>query len=192
MPETNNLPNDDISLEVIKDFTITGIAFNKHQKPEVSDFQIGYIVGSSGSGKSVLLKEFNTERIHKWEGPVCSNFTSYPQAKNRLLGAGLSSIPAWLKPYEHLSTGQKYRADLAIKMENNAVFDEFTSVLDRNTAKGLSAGIQKFIRENDIKGVVFAGPHRDVIQYLKPDWVFDTDQGQLYQDQDDLIPFMVI
>ena len=118
-----------------------------------------------------------------WAGPVCSNFRNYTEAKNKLLGSGLSSIPGWLKPYEHLSTGQKHRADLAINLKNDAVFDEFTSVLDRNTAKGLASSVEKFIRSNNITGVVFAGPHRDIISYLLPDWVFDTDLGVLYQDE---------
>ena len=55
------LPDDNISLEVIKDFTIESISFNKHRKPETGNFSIGYIVGSSGSGKSVLLNEYNKE-----------------------------------------------------------------------------------------------------------------------------------
>ena len=186
------LPDDNISLEVIKDFTIESISFNKHNKPSVQPFNIGYIVGSSGSGKSVLLKEYNREEKYVWAGPVCSNFRNYTEAKNRLLGAGLSSIPAWLKPYEHLSTGQKYRADLAIKTKNDVVFDEFTSVLDRNTAKGLASSIEKFIRSNNITGVVFAGPHRDIIQYLKPDWVFDTDIGCIYEETTKPEPFLEI
>jgi len=180
-----NLPNDIISEQVIKEFTIDNdISFDKYQKPTTDDFQIGYIVGSSGSGKSLLLQEYKKSNTPKdWDGAVCSNFNNYNQAKERLLGAGLSSIPAWLKPYEMLSTGQQYRAELAIEINDFTTFDEFTSVLDRNTAKGLSVSISKFIRNNNFKGVVFAGPHRDIIQYLKPDWVFDTDQGILYTDK---------
>ena len=178
------LPSDIISKEAIKEFTIDNdITFDKYDKPTTDDFQIGYIVGTSGSGKSLLLKEYTNTKVETpWTGSVCSNFKDYQQAKERLLGAGLSSIPAWLKPFELISTGQQYRAELAIGVDNFTTFDEFTSVLDRNTAKGLALSIGKFIKTKGFKGVVFAGPHRDVIQYLKPDWVFDTDQGCLYTD----------
>ena len=189
------LPNDLISQEVIKEFTITSQAkIPKHNKIDIKDFKIGYIVGSSGSGKSIMLKEYNTETHHKWTNAVCSNFKDYHQAKTRLLGAGLSSIPAWLKDYNVLSTGQKYRADLAIGIKDNAVFDEFTSVLDRDTAKGLACSISNYINQENITGIVFAGPHRDIIQYLKPDWVYDTDTRCLYTDKEpqQMIPFMEI
>ncbi len=157
-----------------------------------SEFNIGLIIGSSGSGKSILLDEFGYPNYYTWSTKaIASHFLDYEDAEKRLLGAGLNSIPMWLAPYNILSTGQKYRADLAKSLKSGVVFDEFTSVIDRNTAKSLSNSIQKFIRKEQITEVVFASVHRDVIDYLKPDWIYDTDTRKLtinsdiYQDQEE-------
>lgn len=149
------------------------------------DFNIGCIVGSSGSGKSLLLKEFGGGNYYTWTSKaIASHFLDYHDAEERLLGAGLNSIPMWLAPYNILSTGQKYRADLAKSIKNNVTFDEFTSVIDRNTAISLSNSIQKFIRKKDYKGIVFASVHKDILEYLKPDWVYDTDTRKLTVNSD--------
>ena len=90
----------------------------------------------------------------------------------------------WLAPYNILSTGQKYRADLAKSLTSGVTFDEFTSVIDRNTAKSLSNSIQKFIRKEEMTGIVFASVHKDVIEYLKPCWVYNTDTKKLTINSD--------
>ena len=67
---------------------------------------------------------------------------------------GLSSVPCWLKPYSVLSNGEKMRCDLAraLLSENDMfVFDEFTSVVDRNIAQIGSFAIQKAIRKSNKK-----------------------------------------
>ena len=50
------------------DYEFNGISvFEGWNKPEVlDDFKIGLIVGPSGSGKSLLLKEFGESPIIKW------------------------------------------------------------------------------------------------------------------------------
>ena len=53
------------------------------------------------------------------------------------------------------------------------VFDEFTSVVDRNIAKISSFAVQKAIRRSD-KKFIAVGCHFDVEDWLLPDWVFDT------------------
>ncbi|MEV1247900.1 hypothetical protein [Nonomuraea sp. NPDC049750] len=56
-----------------------------------------------------------------------------------LLGAvGLSSPPAWLRPYRTLSNGEAFRASIARALAESGdlvVIDEFTSVVDRQVAK---------------------------------------------------------
>ena len=57
---------------------------------------------------------------------------------NALTHVGMGSTPEWITPYQYLSTGQKMRADLAFCLLNDQetiVFDEFTSVVDRQVAK---------------------------------------------------------
>ena len=186
---------DDIVQEVCRTFTLQTpefYEFTKHEKPEVKDFQIGVIVGASGSGKSLLLKEFGTEEVPTWNNKaICSAFIDYQDAEDRLLGAGLSSIPTWLAPYSILSTGQKYRADVARKLKSGALFDEFTSVIDRNTACSLANSIRLYAKRNNLKDVVIATPHHDILEYLQPDWVYETDTRELvingeFEDKIDL------
>jgi ABC-type ATPase with predicted acetyltransferase domain len=53
----------------------------------------------------------------------------------------LNSVPSWYKPYQVLSNGEKFRADLARKLKSNTVIDEFTSVVDRTVAKAASVSL---------------------------------------------------
>lgn len=146
-------------------------------------FKIGAIVGSSGSGKSILLKEFGQEEIPNWDNnkSIISHFDSPDEAINKMGAVGLNTIPSWYKPYHVLSNGEKFRADVARKLKSNAVIDEFTSVVDRNVAKAASVSLSRYIKNNDINNIVFATCHRDIIEWLEPDWVIDTDTGEFKQ-----------
>ena len=92
----------------------------------------------------------------------------------------MNSIPTWLKPYHVLSNGEKFRADLARQLGDNAVIDEFTSVVNREVAMSCSVSISKYIRNNGLKNVVFCSCHDDIIAYLQPDWVYNTDTHEFY------------
>ena len=144
-------------------------------------FQIGLIVGASGSGKSSLLNQIGEIKNFDWDGnkAICSHFASSEEAQQKLNAVGLNSIPSWLKPYHVLSNGEKFRADLAIQLKDNAIIDEFTSVVDRNVAKSCSNAIQKYIRKENLQNIVFASCHYDIIEWLQPDWVFDTTTNRL-------------
>ena len=119
-------------------------------------FQIGLIVGASGSGKSSLLNQIGEIKNFDWDGnkAICSHFASSEEAQQKLNAVGLNSIPSWLKPYHVLSNGEKFRADLAIQLKDNAIIDEFTSVVDRNVAKSCSNAIQKYIRKENLQNIV--------------------------------------
>jgi len=54
------------------------------------------------------------------------------------------------------------------------VFDEFTSVVDREVAKVSSFAIQKAVRRTKKKFIAVTC-HYDIIDYLEPDWVLCTD-----------------
>jgi energy-coupling factor transporter ATP-binding protein EcfA2 len=183
---------DEIVERICKEYTYDFrefIDFEEHILDKTllpNNYNLGLIVGSSGSGKSILLKEFGTEVPYVWDKnkAIVSHFKSYEDAIHRLMGAGLNSVPSWLKPYNALSDGQKYRADLAISINNNVVKDEFTSVIDRGTALGLANSIQKLIRDEGYQNIVFASVHKDIIEYLRPDWIYDTDEGVLTVNSD--------
>lgn len=98
------------------------------------------------------------------------------QKRKTLSSVGLASVPSWLKSYHVLSNGEKMRCDLAraiLSKEKLFVFDEFTSVVDRNVAKIGSFAMQKAIRKTD-KQFIAVTCHYDVEDWLLPDWVFDT------------------
>ncbi len=54
------------------------------------------------------------------------------------------------------------------------VFDEFTSVVDREIAKVSAYAISKAVRRTNKKFIAVTC-HYDVIDWLDPDWVFCTD-----------------
>jgi GNAT superfamily N-acetyltransferase len=165
------------------DYIFTGVStFTGFDKPDIKeDFNIGVIVGASGTGKSTLLHEFGEEETILWQEDkaIVSHFSTPEEAVNRLSSVGLNSIPSWCKPYHVLSTGEKFRADLARRIKDNAVIDEFTSVVDRNVAKASSLSINKYIRKNNIKNVILATCHEDILEWLEPDWIFNTNNGEL-------------
>ena len=60
------------------------------------------------------------------------------------------------------------------------VFDEFTSVVDRNVAKVCSAAIAKGIRRGSIPcRFVAVTCHYDVAAWLEPDWIVDMSTCEL-------------
>lgn len=144
-------------------------------------WHVGVIVGASGTGKSQLLREFGGETAVEWaaDRSIVSHFANVEDAIDRLYAVGLNSVPVWRLPYRVLSNGQQFRADLARRLEPNAVVDEFTSVVDRNVAIAASRALATWVRRQDVTGMVLASCHRDVLPWLQADWVIDTDAGEL-------------
>jgi len=151
---------------------------------EGEEWSVGAIVGASGSGKTTIadaLWGFHVE--DDWSG-VCilddfPSDLSPADVSSLLTSVGLSSTPAWLRPYSALSTGQRFRADLARALaapHDPVVFDEFTSVVDRTVAKAASVSVAKHARRWG-RQFVAVTCHRDVLPWLEADWVYDTDRG---------------
>ena len=177
---------DEYTNKIVKcfDYDFSGTStFSCWELPELStnEYNIGLIVGSSGSGKSTLLKEFGTPKSLTWsrDKSIASHFNTPEEAIDKLSAVGLNSIPSWVKPFHVLSEGEKFRARLALSLDNESVIDEYTSVVDRNVAKACSVATSKYIKSHNLKRVVFASCHKDIIEWLEPDWVFDTDTGIL-------------
>ena len=145
-------------------------------------FKIGVIYGASGSGKSTLLKEFGTESTHTWDNTksIISHFDTPDEGINKLSAVGLNTIPSWYKSYNVLSNGEQFRADLSRSIKDNTVIDEFTSVVDRNVAKAASVAFSKYVKNNDIHNVVISTCHEDVLDWIEPDWVINTNTGEVY------------
>lgn len=148
-------------------------------------WQIGLIIGSSGSGKTTIAKNvFKDNYYHKsfeWdeEAAIVDGFGTIDTKTivEALSSVGLSSPPHWLKPFKHLSNGQQFRCELAktiLLNEKLVVFDEFTSVVDRDVAKICCAALSKTIRRRQRPQFVAVSCHYDIVDWLQPDWVFDV------------------
>lgn len=147
------------------------------------DWNIGLIVGASGTGKTTIARElFGENIVTSFDWSAASVIDDMPEEcsvddiTRCFYQVGFGSVPSWLKPYNVLSNGEKMRCDLARAILGNdlVVFDEFTSVVDRNVAKTVSTAIGKGIRKRGTKFIAVTC-HRDVIEWLQPDWAFDTD-----------------
>lgn len=187
IPLTSNVERDDFISASEKAFDCAFDGVSKFYPWKVPSnipkkFKLGVIVGSSGSGKSTLLKEFGQEEIPLWnpKKSIISHFDSPDDGINKLGSVGLNSVPSWYKPYHVLSNGEKFRADLARKLKSGAVIDEFTSVVDRNVAKAASMSLSRFIKSNELEDIVISTCHQDILDWLEPDWVINTDTGELY------------
>ncbi len=165
--------------------------------PPYNSYNIGLVVGSSGSGKSTLLKKglwwdspamkrasASEDGIFGWKRnkAIVSHFDSPDEAIEKLHACGLASVPTLCKPYHVLSNGEKYRAEFARMLGGDLIMDEFTSEVNRETAKSLCVSVSKYIRKKDLKNIVLASCHKDIIDWLQPDWVFDCDSGERYEN----------
>lgn len=147
------------------------------------EWNVGLIVGPSGAGKTSFAREALGDHIvDSWdwsdEQAIVDGFPedmTIQDITGLLSSVGFSSPPAWLKPYSVLSNGEKFRVDMArtlAEMEDMAVVDEFTSVIDRTVAQIGSAAIQKTVRKQN-KRFVAISCHYDVLDWLDPDWVIE-------------------
>lgn len=173
----------------------SGANFNLSAELPVDDKQwsIGLIVGPSGSGKTSMGRQF-------WGEGALDDFSGWPMDKPiidaiapagdfnevtaALASVGLGTVPTWLRPYPVLSNGEKFRANLArVICEKPAqiVIDEFTSVVDRQIAKFGALAFAKAWKRLAKDGgnqCVLLSCHYDIIDWVEPDWVFDTATGK--------------
>ena len=192
-PRISKVPTDDATALVEKcfDYKFTGVSevypFEIPDEILNLDVNIIQIVGPSGAGKSTFLQAFKNAGWHfprrKYDNSkaVISNFEQDPKAGlSALYSVGLSSMPIIVRPRNVLSTGEGFRADMALNLESKVMIDEYTSVINREVAKSASNGIQKHIRTNGYKNVILCGCHYDIIEYLKPDILIDLETEKVY------------
>lgn len=154
------------------------------------DWNIGVVVGASGSGKTSIGKMiFGDNKIinlsDRWsfDKPIIDDIEpggDFNKITSMLASVGLGDVPAWLRPFHVLSNGEQFRAGLArliCEKPSEIVVDEFTSVIDRQIAKIGAAAFQKaWRRENPSGKVVLLTPHYDVVDWIEPDWIIDTNK----------------
>jgi ABC-type ATPase with predicted acetyltransferase domain len=139
------------------------------------------ITGDSGSGKSALLKaikaDLGTEAADakdlkiQSDKPIIETLgTTTTQAIEALSQVGLNDAFIFLRPYRQLSDGQKHRYQTALLAASGKPFwivDEFTSTLDRDTAKILAYNLQKLARKVGA-AVIAATTHKDLVRDFSP------------------------
>jgi len=182
---------------VIGSFTLHDVKLEKRFKGKLPleniKWQIGAIVGRSGTGKTTIAKQlFPINYIKNLEYTHASILDDFPESlgtkevTKALCSVGFASPPDWLKNYSCLSQGEKMRVDIARALclqQKLVVFDEFTSVVDREIAKIASYAIAKAIRRTD-KQFIAVTCHYDILDWLEPDWVFCTDDMSFSKKKD--------
>ena len=149
-------------------------------------WQIGLVVGPSGSGKSALAREaFPDAFVGSYDWPadraVVDGFPAELSIKDvtaALSSVGFGARPAWLRPFGCLSNGEQFRATLAralVEPRPRVVIDEFTSVVDRTVAQVGSAAVAKAVRGRPGPPTIRGGDlsAADVKEWLCPDWVVE-------------------
>jgi len=177
---------------VLNAFDLDNKKIKEHFKGNIDsdgkEWNIGLIVGGSGTGKSTIAKEVFGDYFVENEYNSEAVIDDMPKEKSvkditkAFTSVGFASPPSWLKPYHVLSNGEKMRVDLAnciLKENEIIVFDEFTSVVNREVAKTGSFAISKAVRKLN-KKFIAVGCHKDITEWLEPDWIYDTDEQRFF------------
>ena len=175
---------------IMADFDVNLSHLENHIQCKVDfpdKWQIGLICGASGTGKTTIANQLFGGMTKQHTFTAASVVDDMPadtpmtEIEKMFYAVGLGSVPSWLKPYKVLSNGEKMRCQLAESLLANdfVVFDEYTSVVDRNVAKTLSMALNKCLKHYPQKQFVAVSCHKDIIEWLQPDWILDTDTMQM-------------
>jgi len=176
----------DRTISVAEAFGLGIDEFQQHVIYDNVELKIGprdivYITGESGSGKSALLKELQRElapnvvniadvTVDPSKPLIESVGRTFEESLELLSRVGLNDAFLFVRRFEQLRDGQKYRFRLAKVIESGKqywVADEFCATLDRDTAKIVAFNVQKMARQLG-KAVLVATTHTDLFNDLKP------------------------
>lgn len=171
---------------VLSDFDMDKSKGDVHFKGEIEipeNWNVGLIYGASGTGKTTLVKELFPDAVvneFSWgEGAFLDDFQKdipFEEISKTLYAVGMGSVPSWVRPFHVLSNGEKMRVTLArgLLERDFFVFDEFTSVVDRQVAKVCSLAVSRYCKKHK-KKFLAVSCHKDVVEWLEPDFTFCTD-----------------
>lgn len=152
--------------------------------------RIVLLVGPSGSGKSSSLAQIErhfaggcTVQRVSFPGGVAivdriAPWAPLSEALTILTKCGLAEARLWVRSFDALSDGEKFRARLAraVALHSRSraaaplLCDEFCSTLHRRAAKAISFGFRKIVVQRQLSAVVACG-NEDVIADLQPDTI---------------------
>ncbi len=166
---------------------------------------VTFVAGSSGAGKSVLLSRLDpswkpstistTGRIAPsrysigWLRPLPSDVPIFEffaetygaeSAFDSLARVGLSEAMLFLKPFEMLSRGQRYRAmlaDLTLRDDDVWLIDEFCSDLDPLAARLVAHRLRETVRKQKRIAFVAAANYQHFLKALKPARIITVSTG---------------
>ena len=170
------------------------------------------IAGPSGSGKSTVLARIASEfAAAVWVQSIrfpphdalidaVAPEAQTPEALATLTACGLGDAHTWLRPFDVLSEGEKFRARLAKAVAAATVrqaaapliCDEFASLLHRRSAKAVAYNVGKLIRRRGLC-LVAATAHEDILDDLRPDTLVALDaRGRCVVSERDTTPSRAI
>lgn len=149
---------------------------------ELSPARIVLVTGASGSGKTTLLREVarglrGRMMSVRWVAPpglagsvIDGVGGPLPRALRMLSLVGLGDATLMGRTPDQLSEGERFRLALAAALSRTRpggvlLCDEFTSALDRHSARRLCAGLSRWVRAARAC-VVVATPHEDTRGFL--------------------------
>ncbi|MBI1825152.1 MAG: hypothetical protein HY287_12275 [Planctomycetes bacterium] len=154
------------------------------------------ITGPSGSGKSTALSEIQSRfavasLVHRVAFPrdlalidAVEPSASTHDAIALLTSCGLGDAGIWIRSFDSLSEGERFRARLAraiaLQLRDQVtaplLCDEFCSGLHRRLAKCISFNLRKIVTRNSL-AFVAATSNEDVIADLQPDVIVRLSGG---------------
>lgn len=152
--------------------------------------RIVLLLGPSGSGKSGLMQEIGRRfagacMVGDMRSPrdaavidAVAPYSDFDEAVAVLTRCGLGEARLWLRRFDELSDGERFRARLACAIGRFArrkgvvpiLCDEFCSGLHRRVAKAISYNLRKLADEYRLC-VVLACSHDDIVKDLQPDTI---------------------
>ena len=122
---------------------------------------------------------------------ICSEIGKSGGDPMALLGAvGLNRIPAWLRPFQHLSNGEQARASLALMLAGGRsltangkkssapliTLDDFAATVDAGTACSMANSLQKLLRAEH-RCALLATTKPMAVRFLQPDLIIFPTAG---------------
>lgn len=158
---------------------------------KIKPTDVVFVTGDSGSGKSVLLRALKQDlgdsavdigeiQVDSGKPLIETVGRTVEEGIELLSKVGLNDAFLFLRSYEQLSDGQKYRYKIAKIVESGKrwlLADEFAATLDRDTAKIVAFNLQKLARQQGI-AVVAATTHNDLLQDLAPNVLVEKRFGR--------------